>query len=266
MNTEEYEKIKLDCFKKFKEENLDGEVPWQTVSRYDIFSYAFNCAYELGTAHTNSVDSKAMLSCPKEKVQDMYAYNEEILKTDPSNQGAILLKARLTELFGVRCFSTDSVEPTASPSFIAGDIVRITGASTEAEQILIGSVGQVIDVDARNGKCYVLFLYSKCQAWIRNSHLELTYVPSIMTSQPHIVPGCHNGKRCPRLIPSNSGELKPQRSENEPRLKIAAISMQGLLASPVDADMQSKSVEYITEASFKYADALISKSKKGGKI
>lgn len=144
--------------------------------------------------------------------------------------------------------------------------MRITGASTEAEQILIGSVGQVIDVDARNGKCYVLFLYSKGQAWIRNSHLELTYVPSIMTSQPHIVPGCHNGKRGPRLIPSNSGELKPQRSENELRLKIAAIAMQGLLASPVDADMQSKSVEYITEASFKYADALISKSKKGGKI
>lgn len=47
------------------------------------------------------------------------------------------MKARLTELFGVRCFSTDSVEQTASPSFIAGDIVRITGASTEAEQILI---------------------------------------------------------------------------------------------------------------------------------
>lgn len=264
MNTEEYEKIKLDCFKKFKKENLDGEVPWQTVSRYDIFSYAFNCAYELGTAQTNSVDSKAMLSCPKEKVQDMYAYNEEILKTDPTNQGAILLKARLTELFGVICFSTDSVEQTASPSFIAGDVVRITGASTEAEQILIGSVGQVIDVDSRNGKCYVLFLYSKGHAWIRNNHLELVYIS--YEFRPHILPGCHNGKRSPRLIPLNSGELKPQHSVNDLRLKIAAVAMKGLLASPVDANMQSKSVEYITEASFKYADALIAKGKEGGNI
>lgn len=262
-NTEDYTKNRAECWKEYCNKCHHSE---QDLIVKGAFYEAFDSAYQLGMAHPNRTDSDAMLKCPKEKVQDMYAYNEEILKIDPSNQGAILLKARLTELFGVRCFSTDSVEQTASPSFIAGDIVRITGASTEAEQILIGSVGQVIDVDARNGKCYVLFLYSKGQAWIRNSHLELTYVPSIMTSQPHIVPGCHNGKRGPRLIPSNSGELKPQRSENELRLKIAAIAMQGLLASPVDADMQSKSVEYITEASFKYADALISKSKKGGKI
>lgn len=57
-----------------------------------------------------------------------------------------------------------------------------------------------------------------------------------------------------------------QVAENELRLKIASMAMQGLLASPVDANMTSKSVEYITEASFKYADALIAKSKEGGNI
>lgn len=215
MIQKEYEQIREESWKEFCMKS-----PYYAMAFCkDVFYDAFDRAYQLGMAHPNRTDSDAMLKCPKEKVQDMYAYNEEILKTDPNNQGAVLLKARLTELFGVRCFSTDNVEQTASPSFIAGDVVRITGASTEAEQILIGAVGQVIDVDARNGKCYVLFLYSKGQAWIRNSHLELTYVPSIMTSQPHIVPGCHNGKRGPRLIPSNSGELKPQRSENELRLK-----------------------------------------------
>lgn len=260
MNTEEYEKKKTECWETFL--RLGGGE--EEIGKQSAFEYAYNAAFNIGKSHTKSADSKAMLSCPKEKVQEMYAYNEEILKTDPNNQGAVLLKARLTELFGVRCFSTDSVEQTASPSFIAGDVVRITGASTEAEQILIGAVGQVIDVDARNGKCYVLFLYSKGQAWIRNSHLELAYIP--YEFRPHIVPGCHNGKRGPRLIPSNSGELKLQRTENELRLKIASMAMQGLLASPVDANMQSKSVEYITDASFEYADALIAKSKKGGKI
>lgn len=262
MNTEEYEKKKTECWETFL--RLGGGE--EEIGKQSAFEYAYNAAFNIGKSHTNSADSKAMLSCPKEKVQDMYAYNEEILKTDPTNQGAVLLKARLTELFGVRCLSTDSVEQTVSPSFIAGDVVRITGASTEAEQVLIGNIGQVIDVDARNCKCYVLFLYSKGQVWIRNSHLELAYVPSIMMSQPHIVPGCHNGKRGPRLIPSNSGELKPQNAENELRLKFASMAMQGLLASPVDANMQIKSVEYITNAAFEYADALIAKSKKGGNI
>ncbi len=260
-NTEDYTKNRAECWKEYCNKYHHSE---QDLIVKGAFYDAFDCAYALGTTHPNRTDSDAMLRCPKEKVQDMYAYNEEVLKTDPSNQGAVLLKARLNELFGTWCFSTDSVEQTALPSFIAGDVVRITGASTEAEQILIGSVGQVIDVDARNGKCYVLFLYSKGHAWIRNSHLALAYIP--YEFRPHIIPGCHSGKRGPRLIPSNSGELKPQRTENELRLKIAAMAMQGLLASPVDANMQSKSVDYITEASFKFADALISKSKKGGHI
>lgn len=263
MDTEDYKKNRAECWKEYCNKYHHSE---KDLIVKGAFYYAFDRAYALGMAHPNRTDTDEMLKCPKEKVQDMYAYNEEILKTDPTNQGAVLLKARLTELFGVRCLSSDSAEQTASPSFIAGDVVRITGASTEAEQILIGAVGQVIDVDARNGKCYVLFLYSKGHAWIRNSHLELTYVPSIMMSQPHIVPGCRNGKRDPRLIPSNSGELKMQVAENELRLKIASMAMQGLLASPVDANMKSKSVEYITEASFKYADALIAKSKEGGNI
>lgn len=261
MDTEDYKKNRAECWKEYCNKYHHSE---KDLIVKGAFYDAFDSAYALCMAHPNRTDTDAMLKCPKEKVQDMYAYNEEILKTDPTNQGAVLLKARLTELFGVRCLSTDSVEQTVSPSFIAGDVVRITGASTEAEQILIGSVGQVIDVDARNGKCYVLFLYSKGHAWIRNSHLALAYIP--YEFRPHIIPGCHSGKRGPRLIPSNSGELKPQRTENELRLKIAAMAMQGLLASPVDANMQSKSVDYITEASFKFADALISKSKKGGHI
>ena len=252
MNTEEYEKKKTECWETFL--RLGGGE--EEIGKQSAFEYAYNAAFNIGKSHTNSADSKAMLSCPKEKVQDMYAYNEEILKADPSNHGAILLKARLMELFGFCCFSADNVEQNVLPSFIAGDIVRIAGASTEAEQALIGTIGQIIDVDARNGKCYVLFLYSKGQAWIRNSHLELART---LYDLPHIVPGSQKGKRSPHSIPSNSGGLKPKDAENELRLKIAAMAMQGLLASPVDANMQSKSVEYITDASFEYADALIAK-------
>lgn len=48
MNNQDYETKKRECWEKFKRENLDGEVQWQPVSRYDVFCAAFDRAYALG--------------------------------------------------------------------------------------------------------------------------------------------------------------------------------------------------------------------------
>jgi len=48
MNNQDYEQKKKKCWEAFKKENLDGEIQWQPVSRYDVFSYAFDRAYALG--------------------------------------------------------------------------------------------------------------------------------------------------------------------------------------------------------------------------
>ena len=48
MTQEEYETKKRECWEEFKRENLDGEVQWQPVSRYDVFCDAFDRAYTLG--------------------------------------------------------------------------------------------------------------------------------------------------------------------------------------------------------------------------
>lgn len=48
MTQQDYEKAKAECWEEFKRENLDGEVQWQPVSRYDVFCAAFDRAYALG--------------------------------------------------------------------------------------------------------------------------------------------------------------------------------------------------------------------------
>ncbi len=48
MTNEEYNKKKQECWKEFKRTNLDGEVQWQPVSRYDVFCAAFDRAFALG--------------------------------------------------------------------------------------------------------------------------------------------------------------------------------------------------------------------------
>lgn len=48
MNTKEYEQKKQECWEEFKRQNLDGEVQWQPVSRYDVFCAAFDSGFALG--------------------------------------------------------------------------------------------------------------------------------------------------------------------------------------------------------------------------
>lgn len=75
MTQQDYEQKKHACWGEFKRENLDGEVQWQPVRRYEIFSAAFDRAYALGKKFGNSESSDAegeeMLCCDKSVVQDM---------------------------------------------------------------------------------------------------------------------------------------------------------------------------------------------------
>ena len=48
MTDQEYQQKKCECWEEYKQQNLDGEVQWQPVSRYDIFSTAFDRGYALG--------------------------------------------------------------------------------------------------------------------------------------------------------------------------------------------------------------------------
>ena len=52
MQNKDYENKRRECWEEYKEENLDGEVQWQPVSRYDVFCAAFDRAYALGKQET----------------------------------------------------------------------------------------------------------------------------------------------------------------------------------------------------------------------
>lgn len=53
MTQQEYKNKKRECWEEFKRENLDGEVQWQPVSRYDVFCAVFDRAYALGKQFGN---------------------------------------------------------------------------------------------------------------------------------------------------------------------------------------------------------------------
>lgn len=52
---------------------------------------------------TSDAEGEEMLCVKASKVREMYALNENILYFDSTHKGAILLKKKLTELFGFKC-------------------------------------------------------------------------------------------------------------------------------------------------------------------
>ena len=52
---------------------------------------------------TSDAEGEEMLTVSRKRVQEIYSYNEEILSQDQTHSGAILLKRKLTDLFGSKC-------------------------------------------------------------------------------------------------------------------------------------------------------------------
>lgn len=52
---------------------------------------------------TSDAEGEEMLCVKASKVREMYALNEKILYLDPTHKGAILLKKKLSDLFGSKC-------------------------------------------------------------------------------------------------------------------------------------------------------------------
>lgn len=64
MEDKDYEQKKRECWEEFKRTNLDGEVQWQPVSRYDVFCAAFDRAFALGKQEKDA-DGEVMLTVPR---------------------------------------------------------------------------------------------------------------------------------------------------------------------------------------------------------
>lgn len=208
---------------------------------------------------TSDAEGKGMLTCEKSKVQRLYAeqsdfrdQKDDCLWKDYEVRDVILMV--LQELFGSKCLPDELRENNFAKSdakednfaskelkFKVGDKVRVKGCGYEPN-LHKGDIGEILDTNDKE-QCFVLF--KKSQAWIYTDCLEPYTEP---TENP---------------IPSNSGELKSQLPDNQLRLKIAAMAMQGLLANS-HQELVDMKIEQVAQFSFEMADSLIDKSKKGG--
>lgn len=84
MTQQEYEQKKRECWDALHKELLDGEVQWQPVSRYEIFSTAFDRAYALGK-QTETVTQEEIRKAAVEYAEENMWYPGETSYEDDIN-------------------------------------------------------------------------------------------------------------------------------------------------------------------------------------
>lgn len=204
---------------------------------------------------TSDAEGEEMLTVSRKRVQEMYAYNEDILSLDPTHSGAILLKKELQDLFGSKCLPDEEPKP-AEPKFKVGDKVFYVCSITVKHKCTVTKVMQ----NEHSGKWEynVLFDYGKPGLYISESDLEPYTEPEKESRNLS-----KNIANCDKQFDN----ILKDGFRNERRLNIAAMVMQGLLSNPtamngpklIDGDE-----EIAAMWSLKFADALIAKCEKGG--
>ena len=109
MNNQDYEQKKRECWEEYKRTNLDGEVQWQPVSRYDVFNFAFDRAFALGKQEKEAESSslwERLTDDEKREMQCRYHTNECVLRDhkkrtgDKAQSKAVARMKLLENLFG----------------------------------------------------------------------------------------------------------------------------------------------------------------------
>lgn len=121
MTNEEYNKKKRECWEEFKRTNLDGEVQWQPVSRYEVFSSAFDRAYALGKQGSEKEEvGEVIYNLFREKVQ-----NNEFLAI-PDNPSFIDRYLEWSKVFKWTVNAFGKQEKDAEETVIQGWVCRDT--------------------------------------------------------------------------------------------------------------------------------------------
>lgn len=120
MENKEYNKAKRECWEEYKQENLDGEVQWQPVSRYDVFCAAFDRAYALGRQEQ---DAEEVLTCEKREVLYRFRMAEACkIGNNPESDYWIGYSKAIQDLFGLE--GEPYVTPNEADTVIQGWVGR----------------------------------------------------------------------------------------------------------------------------------------------
>ena len=255
--------------KEFKEEvkkeyehqlSIDNEQAYWMLER--IFS-----RYNL----TSDAEGEEMLCVKASIVREMYALNEDILYSDPTHKGAILLKKKLTALFGSKCLPdetnlseslTGSEPKPAEPKFKVGDKVRIVKDITHENEHK-GDVTEIIYVDRSDPDAtYKVDIFDERFGgglWYSESDLEPYTEPTDLDKESST---CTND--CPSQCPSqNFDNIVNRGFRDHNRLHIAAQIVAALYAN-YQAAKDFKSIEELVRKALDITDTLIKESEKGG--
>lgn len=257
MTDKEYEQKKRECWEEYKRENLDGEVQWQPISRYDVFCAAFDRAYALGKQETNQeikqetdAEGEEMLTVSAITVREMYAANERI-KNDASDNELGRTSDHINHvlrcLFGPKCLLDDTKNDTkepkpAEPKFNLGDIVRFKYCCTTY---------RIDGFKMSDG----VMLYQVGEVWAEESDLEPYTEPKEDTAENrNWSQNCGNCAESVQKTYPGFGHL---------RLTIAAQMMQGLICAPLIPGVDpNPPAENLAQTAFRLADALLAEWRK----
>lgn len=200
---------------------------------------------------TSDEEGEEMLTVEKGKVQFMFDGLYSTRVNDEYDRGYKAGKEFILHgLFGPKCLpdnvdsldsNVDSLEPKpAEPKFNLGDIVRFKYCCTTY---------RIDGFKMSDG----VMLYQVGEVWAEESDLE----PYTGPEEDHIVVNNEMVKDFDNIL--KDGFAK------ERRLNIAAQMMQGLICAPLIPGVDpNPSAEYLAQAAFRLADALIAEAEKGG--
>ena len=122
--TTEIQDLTWACLPKEARDNIKSD--YNTVlhnPRLDKYDSVFLTAFENLFGHnlTSDTEPEEMLMVSRSMIQNKYAYNESILKFDPTHQGAILLKKNFDFLFGDKCLPDKEAEQPEPKKFFESD-------------------------------------------------------------------------------------------------------------------------------------------------
>ena len=147
MTRQEYEQKRAECWEEFKRANLDGEVQWQPVNRYDVFCAAFDRAYALGKHEkdaegrhnlTSDAEGEEILTCEKSKAMQLYSNFLDLVESERMSEHysewcdlereyiALFGENAFADYFGVKCLPDEELKP-AEPKFKEGDKAILKG-------------------------------------------------------------------------------------------------------------------------------------------
>lgn len=242
--------------KEFKEEVKKSYRYYSCMAKDQYDCGIVDCIETIFGKHnlTSDTEEEEMLTCERSKVQQLYNEATEIIHKNSKKEGDLFfqmvgMSSLLLSLFGTKCLPDEEPKP-AEPKFKVGELCMRSG-----------DVTRVLEYNPKHEFPYTIHvLRMNLKTIASESDLE----PYTEPEEPTCTDTCTDD--CPSQPRNLSQETANCDKCNDRRLHIAAMVMQGLLASPVDANMQSKSVDYIVKASFEYADALIAEAEKGGAV